>query len=154
MPVARVNPTDLMNALEWVGSGDGASLSFDASAYVCRQSGKVLLRGADEMASANVDIDIDIDANDERCYVAVPDKRELGLGSALVRRFAQRHLSSRSQESVQEMFRKKGAYSHFKALLGQEGQLDAWHEFEHAQTLLALDEWCQENGLELTRQPA
>ena len=49
-------------------------------------------------------------------YVVLPNKNELDLGKQLVLRFASRYLEQ-DYDEVQFIFRKKGAYSRFKALL-------------------------------------
>lgn len=52
-------------------------------------------------------------------------------------------------DEVEDVFRRKGAYSRYKALLAGAGKLEAWYEFEEAETESALKEWAEEEGIEV-----
>jgi len=136
-----VSLSELLDACAWVSSGDAAGL--DAGARISRKTGAIHWsgEGVDEEPPND-------DDDDESLYVDVPHKNELDLGRSLALQFVQEHLP-RSLETVSGFFRKRGAYSHFKALLEKAGQLDAWHRYEAAATEHALREWCEENGFEL-----
>jgi hypothetical protein len=135
-----VSLSELLEACEWVSSGEAAGL--DAEARISRETGSIHWRGE------GVDEEPPDDIDDDSLYVAVPPKSEFDLGRSLALQFAQEHLP-RSLETVSGFFRKRGAYSHFKALLANAGQLDAWHRYEAAATESALREWCESNGFEL-----
>ena len=47
------------------------------------------------------------------------------------------------------MFRRKGAYSNYKALLERRGLLDEWYDIENSREEQALRRWCKENEIEL-----
>ena len=127
---------DLEDALLFVSSGD----MFGHVAYVCRDTGEVLWHGDATGEWEPLPEDID---NEDR-YVAVPDKRDLGLGKPLVLEFARTHLPECFAQ-IQEIFSRRGAYARFKDLLDRHESLDAWYAWEQEQTQQALREWCADN---------
>ena len=133
---------ELLAAFEWVS--DGEALAVDCAAYISRIAGTVHWRGE------GVDEELPADIEDGTRYIAVPHKNEFDLGRSLAFRFVEEHLP-RARETVDEFFRKRGAYSKFKSLLASSNQLDAWHKYEEAATERALREWCEENGFMLVR---
>jgi hemerythrin-like domain-containing protein len=92
------------------------------------------------------DLPDDIDESDN--YIEIPHKNELDLGNNLVFRFVSEHLSE-EYNRVEQIFRKKGAYSRYKDLLERKGLLDQWHKFENEAQSKALREWCKENNIDL-----
>jgi hypothetical protein len=52
-------------------------------------------------------------------------------------------------DDVYDIFRRKGAYAKFKALLMRRNALDRWYEFEQKATERALREWCEVNSIAL-----
>ena len=88
------------------------------------------------------------DIEDDEKYVAIPDKRELGLGKPLVLDFAREFLSNDFDE-VRYIFSKKGAYAKFRALLIRRNVLERWYDFEAKGTEQALREWCELNAIEV-----
>jgi len=139
---AHVKLDDLLAAVEWVSSGEVAGI--DSEAYVNRVTGAVVWLGD------GVDEEPPEDIEDESAYVAVPRKSDLDLGRSLALRFTEEHLPE-SYETVYQFFRKRGAYSHFKALLERAGRLEAWHQYEQESFEQALREWSEENGFTLVR---
>ncbi len=137
-----VSLDELLAAFEWVSAGEVAGL--DREAYVSRATGTVHWTGE------GADEELPKDIEDESLYIAVPRKHEFDLGRSLAIRFVEEHLPG-SRGTVDGFFRKRGAYSHFKSLLAQAGQLDAWHAYEQAAIENALREWCEGNGLVLVR---
>ena len=87
------------------------------------------------------------DIDDER-YIAIPSNKELDLGKRLVQVFIYEYLPDAAEE-VEAIFRRKGAYARFKALLERRGILQKWYDFETEAEEEALRFWCQENGIEL-----
>jgi len=85
----------------------------------------------------------DIDPDD---CVEVPDKQELDLGHDLVFRFVDSRLPGESAR-VRDIFRKRGAYSRFKALLERAGFLQAWYDTEASAMQEAIRDWCKENRI-------
>ena len=133
---ASVSLDELLSAYEWVSAGEAASL--DCEAYVSRATGKV------HWCGEGVDEEPPEDIEDGSLYIAVPHKTDFSLGRSLALRFVEERVP-REHEMVHEYFRKRGAYSRFKALLEHAGQLDAWHQYEQAATETALRDWCSEN---------
>jgi len=78
----------------------------------------------------------------------IPHKTELGLGRDLALWFVEEVIPDRMEE-VEEFFQKRGAYARFKALLGEEGLLQPWYEFEKDAEEQALRNWCAENGVSI-----
>ena len=93
-------------------------------------------------------IELPDDIEDDEKYVAIPDKRELGLGKPLVLDFAREFLPNDFDE-VRYIFSKKGAYAKFRALLIRRNVLERWYDFEAKGTERALREWCELNAIEV-----
>jgi hypothetical protein len=81
-------------------------------------------------------------------YILIPHKNDLDLGKNLVFDFVDEVIPEEGKV-VEQFFRRSGAYSNFKALLGRIGKLEAWYEFENSATKKALREWCEENEIEV-----
>lgn len=131
---------DLEEAMMFVGSGD----MFDNAAWLCRDTGEVLWHGDDDGDWEPLPKGID----DEDRYIAIPDKRDLGLGTPLVLEFARTHLPE-CFEQVRDIFSHRGAYARFKDLLEHHNRLEAWYQWEQERTRQALREWCADNGVKL-----
>jgi hypothetical protein len=131
---------DLFEAFEFVSAGQ----PMENEAYLCLETGSVFYHselGGDEEPLPD-------DIEDSEKYVAVPHKNDLDLGSRLALRFAERSLLD-DVDSVHEMFRRRGAYRQFKALLEQRGMLQQWYEFEEKSQKEALRQWCEDTGIEI-----
>ena len=89
------------------------------------------------------------DIDDEEKYVALPDKRELGLGKPLVLDFAREFLPGDFND-VRAAFSRRGAYPKFKALLARRGAIDRWHAFEAKAKERALRDWCAVHSIDIT----
>jgi len=81
-------------------------------------------------------------------YIEIPHKKELGLGKDLVLDFAYEQLSNEANE-IELIFRKKGAYSKFKAFLERKGVIDKWYKYEEEAQEIALREWCKANEIKI-----
>lgn len=136
----QVNFQDLLDAFEWVGSGEAAGV--DCEAYVSKETGVIHWLGEGVPEDPPEDID------DASKYVPVPDKRDFDLGKSLALRFVEENLPA-SYERVAQYFRSRGAYSRFKDELERHGQLHAWHEYEQKATEEALREWSEMHGFVL-----
>ena len=130
--------SDLELAYDFVSSS-----SFDASAYICRETGETFFKTEEGDLD---DLPDDVETNDR--YLEVPNKFDLNLGNNLVHDFVSEHLPEKSDE-VYSFFRHKGAYSKFKDLLIRTNMQDKWYEFKTAKTYSALKEWCEENNMEV-----
>ena len=129
-----VDWNELEQTVEFVSMGNEAVL--------CRKTGKFFwLSDLEEDIEAWPD-----DADDEEKYLAIPDKKELDLGKALVLEFAGQFLPEEYDE-IRRIFSKRGAYARFRDLLQRRNALDRWYDFEGKATEQALREWCKANGL-------
>jgi len=109
-----VNLDELEFALIFI---EGGTL-LEAEAYIAVETGEVILY-SDDGESEPLPEDID----EEGRYLSIPTKQELGLGKRLVLRFTAEYLSA-DYEVVENIFRKKGAYSRFKDLLHDRNLLE------------------------------
>ena len=85
---------------------------------------------------------------DSAIHVYIPHKNDLNLGSHLVFGFIEQFMPD-DYDKVSQIFRKKGAYSRYKAFLDSKDKLDQWYEFENKSEQIALIKWCQENEIDL-----
>jgi hypothetical protein len=130
---------DLVQAFLFVSG----ALSYEHSAVVHRVSGEIFYASPD----AGID-EIPREAEGSDDYLWIPDQNDLDLGPALVMDYV-RTRCDEEIETVLTMFRRKGAYRRFKALLARKGLLEDWYAFEQERTREALLAWCAENGLVL-----
>lgn len=114
-------------------------------AFVCRRTGKIHYDFAD---AAEVDDELPDDIDDEEKYIALPHKRDLGLGKPLALDFAREFLPG-DFDDVRSYFDRRGAYPQFKALLARRGAIDRWHAFEAKATEQALRDWCAVHSIEI-----
>jgi hypothetical protein len=139
---------EILLAFEFVES---TGILGEREAFVCRRTGKIYWRtdssGLDELDDQLND-ELPDDIEDDEKYLAIPDKRELGLGKPLVLDFAREFLPGDFDE-VRYMFRKRHAYQKFKALLTRRNVRERWYDFESKATERALREWCELNSIEV-----
>ncbi len=161
---------ELLEAYEFVSA---SGLYGDHRAWVCRTSGMIYWDSGlsddgfeeedelDERSDAPKNVaqtasdDPDTlpdDIEDEDEYLAIPNKKELDLGSRLAFAFTRQFLPS-DYDEVRHIFGRRGAYSRFKALLARKNALDQWHAFEEKATEEALRTWCEINSVEI-EEPA
>jgi hypothetical protein len=117
-------------------------------AFLCRRMGKVYLHSESSDFDGLFD-DLPDDIEDEEKYLAIPDKRELGLGKPLVLDSARECLPDDFDE-VRYIFSKRGAYRKFRALVIRRNALERWYEFEAKATERALRDWCELNSITVT----
>jgi hypothetical protein len=125
----------------------GGSIFGEHTALLCRQTGKITLH-VDYPDDPALFDDLPEDFDDEKKYIAIPDKRQLGLGKPLVLAFAREVLPD-DFDQVRAIFDRKGAYPRFKALLMRRHALERWHAFENKATDQALRDWCALNEIDL-----
>ena len=135
--MAKVDLTELQGAVEWV-SDDVA----DSEAFVCRQTGKIYWISDDGSLEPE---ELPDNIGDPEKYAPVPNKYELDIGVRLVFDFTKNRLPDQYDE-VRSIFRRKGAYGRFKALLAEGNLLECWYDFSEEQTLAILEEWCASEG--------
>jgi hypothetical protein len=116
-------------------------------AFVCKQTGKILYQ-TDFSDTDEFYDELPHDIHDEEKYVALPNKRELGLGKPLVLDFAREFLPN-DFDDVCDAFSRRGAYLKFKTLLTRRGAIDRWHAFQAKATERALREWCALHSIEI-----
>ena len=137
--VTRVKFSDLELAFEFA-SFEGVTT--EHLAYVRKDTGEILY-GSYELNGEELPDDVD----DEEKYLAIPSKRDLGLGRSLVFDFVEQFLPD-DLDQVRRYFSRRGAYGNFKDLLAQRGAIEQWHKFENEAAQRALREWCGENSIE------
>ena len=138
MPI--VSLSELQGAVEWVSNDD-----WDGEAYVCRLTGRVVwVSGEPGILDEEDEIPDDID--DVAKFVPVPHPHDLDLGTRLAFDFSAEHLADQYDE-VRNIFRSKGAYGKFKAILEHRGVLENWYAYSDERTLSALEEWCRSERL-------
>ncbi len=81
-------------------------------------------------------------------YISIPHKNDLGLGKRLVLQFVSEYMPD-DLADVQDIFRRRGAYSKYKERLDSRGLLKEWFEYEDHTGKEALRQWCQDQGLEI-----
>lgn len=129
---------DIVIAFDFVNFGNPS----EQEAYVDLDTGKIYYHSA--IGDDEEELPEDIDDADR--YIALPYKNDLGLGKPLVLDFAYRFLPDEADE-IEDIFRRRGAYVRFKAILERKGMLEKWYEFENEAQEKALREWCKESGI-------
>jgi hypothetical protein len=135
----QVKFAEIEQAYEFVSFG----APYDHQAYLCKESGQIFY--ASESGDLN---EVPEDIEDEK-YIEIPTKRDLNLGKELVLDFVAEHVPDELQ-SVDAMFRRKGAYSRFKAFLEDRNLLQPWYDYESKAQAAALRRWCEDNEIELS----
>ena len=130
--------SELLDAVEFVSVDDYG----ENEAVLSRETGKIYFRSRvsdlDEMPD-------DLEDHYEK-YIAIPNKRDLDLGTSLVFDFVDEFLPDDFDE-VRSIFNRKGAYGRFRDLLTRRHAVDRWYEFESKATERALREWCELNSI-------
>jgi len=128
---------DLEMAYSFASSG----YMIDSQAYICRKTGQVFYTSDDDWD----DIQVPENLDDETRYAQVPDQAQLNLGKHLVLQFTGQQLPD-EYETVERIFRRRGAYGRFKEFLYGRGKLDDWYKFENAAIENELVKWANEEG--------
>jgi hypothetical protein len=137
---ATVSLNDLVEAVEVVSAGR------DNQAYVGIKTGRTqVIFGDNDMKDERPD---DLETSDE--YLRVANKRELGLGRAMVFAFVDETLRD-DWDKVRDYFRKRGAYARFTDLLDRRDKREAWYAFDAKTTEDAWRRWCEAHGLLLVK---
>ncbi len=140
-PCAPVAFADLVSAYDFVDGGGG-----ECQAYLDPRTGRIFWV-SDLVDTGEEDLPEDLETSDT--YIAIPDKRDLGVGLPVVEAFVEDELPD-DWNRVVEMFRRKGAYGRFKQLLDDRGALERWYAFQTAATEQALRAWCEDHDIPLT----
>jgi hypothetical protein len=140
-----VDRDDLESAFEFVSSGAPS----EHSASISVATGKIHWHSMSIDMEEEDEQDEDDDADG---YISVPHKNDLDLGRRLVQRFVRQEMP-RDYDTVDDIFRRRGAYGRFKDLLQTRRMLERWYEFEERAKQDALRAWCEENGIQLVDEP-
>ena len=134
-----VKADDLRNAFEFVSSDSQC-------AYISLDTGRIYWQSDDLDRDNAEDLPDDLDTSDP--YIAVPHKNELNLGRRLVLAFADQELPD-DAETIENYFRRRGAYARFNDLLHARDALQRWYDFEERATEAALLAWCEAHDIQL-----
>jgi hypothetical protein len=134
---------DISDAFELVSMG-GFS---EHQAFLCRRTGKIYFQ-SEFSDAAELNDELPDDIEDDEKYIAIPDKRELGLGKPLALEFAREFLPG-DFDDVRHIFDRKGSYRKFRALLERRNAVERWYEFEAKATERALRDWCEVNSISI-----
>jgi hypothetical protein len=135
-----MNFSDIEAAFYFVSSGR----PHEHSALLSRETGQIYY--VSELGDSDKLPD-DVEDEPEK-YVRIRHKDNLGLGMSLVFSFVAESLLDEF-DTVQRIFRSKGAYSRFKSLLEEKGLLEAWYKYEDSHQKEALRQWCIEQKIEI-----
>ena len=113
--------------------------------WLNKETGQVLLLSSWDEVDPVPD---DFYSNEEK-YLELPRRLDIKAGKWLALDFAAAYLSEPVEEKVRGLFQKKGAFPRFKDCLEQIGMLKTWYEYEEAQVLKELKQWCQLHDLDV-----
>jgi uncharacterized protein UPF0158 len=133
---------EIHDALMFVsGAGYGENC-----ALMNKQTGKIYFRS--ELGGIDELDELSDEDRDSTIYIEIPHKNDLQLGRDLVFDFVEQYIPE-DENKVEQIFRKRGAYSRYKDLLESRGLLQKWYDFENLREQMALLEWCKENEIDL-----
>ena len=139
--MAAIKLDELENAAILVDDGEGS-----AKALIARDTGMIHLLNDEYMDEEAPVPGDDLEAGD--AYVSVPAASSLGLGRALMRRFAASQLPG-DRDQVEAFVDRDDVYERFFGLFEERGVLDAWFDFREQESRTVLEAWCRQHGLEL-----
>jgi len=131
---------DLIESFEFVSMAPPC----ENCAYICLDTGRTYWKS--ELEPIGEELPDDLDTSDR--FVMVPHPDDLGLGRELAQRFVRSKLPECAAE-VDEIFRRKGAFSRFKNLLRSKSALERWYDYETEAAERALRDWCRDQGIQL-----
>jgi Uncharacterised protein family (UPF0158) len=132
---------DIMDAFDFVNFGGLC----EPEAYLNIHTGKIFFYS--DFVDSEYELPQDID--DASTYIVLPHKIDLDLGKNLVLKFTSHHMPE-ELETIESIFRNKGAYSKFKHILESKDMLDKWYQYEKKAGEEALQEWCKVNEIEIS----
>ena len=103
----KIQFDDIGNAFHFVSMGP----MYENQAILCKKSGEIFY--ISEMGDSD---ELPDDIEDSTKYIKIPHKNELDLGKNLVMRFVIEFMPDDIYR-VENIFKRKGAYSRFKSLL-------------------------------------
>jgi hypothetical protein len=135
----KIKFSDIELAFEFVSS---APMTANV-AVICKETGEIFY-------SSDYD---DMDEIPEEMWdrddcIEIPHKNDLDLGRNLVFEFVEQYLPG-DYERVRQIFRRRGAYGRYKALLEDRGFLKKWYDFENTRETETIRQWCVDNEIDL-----
>ncbi|HTW72663.1 MAG TPA: UPF0158 family protein [Acetobacteraceae bacterium] len=151
--IVLVDREELEEAFEFVSFGGDHG---GHRAWISMATGKITFY-SDDLGNLDAGADDDADEEeeddeDESGTIAIPGKKELGLGSSLVMRFA-REVMPDDYGTIARFFDRRGAYARLKDFLQRRDMLQRWYDFEEQATKQAILEWCKENDVGFRDEP-
>jgi hypothetical protein len=134
---------EIYDALMFVSATDYG----ENSALLNKLTGKIYFRS--EMAGIDDLEELSAEECNSSIHIEIPHKNDLNLGRNLVFEFVEQFIPEDGNK-VDQIFRKRGAYSRYKDLLESRGVLQKWYDFENQRELSALLDWCKENKIDIT----
>ena len=116
------------------------------SALLDKQTGKIYFRS--ELGGIDEQEELSEEEYNSPIHIEISHKNDLGLGRDLVFEFVEQFIPE-DEHKVDQIFRKRGAYSRYKDLLESRGKLQKWYDFENQREQLALLQWCKENKIDI-----
>jgi hypothetical protein len=135
----KIPYSDIETAFFFVGSEQ----RFMNGALLDTATGKIYYRSG--MGDSD---EIPEDVRESDSVVEIPHQKDLELGINLVFVFAE-SLAPEDSDQVRYIFRRKGAYSRYKAFLESKGLLQKWYDFENEAQEKAIRAWCKDHQIEL-----
>jgi hypothetical protein len=133
---------DIEDAMMFVSSaGYGEN-----SAILDKSTGKIYYRSA--YGNLDESEEFDEDEFDPDIHIAIPHKNDLDPRKAIVFEFVKKYVPE-IYEKVENIFRKRGAYSRYKDLLDSKSSLQKWYDYENQRVQQALFQWCEENEIDI-----
>jgi len=126
------------DAFEFVSLGQ----PMEIEAYLDRETGAIYWQSDHTDLSDALPDDI----GDADRYIAIPHKKDLGLGKTLALQFTAEYLPAQL-DLVRQIFSHPGAYVSFKELLIAQEMLSKWHTYEQESCDAALRPWCADHGI-------
>jgi hypothetical protein len=111
--------SEITMAFDFVSFGQ----PFEHQAFLNKETGKVYWHS--EIGDNEEELPDDIE---DKKYIEIPHKNDMGLEKLLVLDFIY-HQLPKEAENIQEIFRRKGAYSKFKRILENYGITGKWYKF-------------------------
>jgi hypothetical protein len=135
----KIPYSEIENAFFYVGSQQ----PFMNGALLDKATGQIYYRS--EMGDSD---EIPEEVRESDSAVEIPHQKDLELGRNLVFAFAE-SLPPEDYDHVRDIFRRKGAYSRYKAFLESKGLLQKWYDFENEAQEKAIRAWCKDHQIEL-----
>jgi hypothetical protein len=139
--MVTVNKEELYSAYQFVSAASDSM----AEAFISLDTGKIFWVSDEIRDLEEEEIPDDLETSNR--YLAIPNEHDLDLGQGLIFRFIREQMPQH-YDRVADIFRRKGAYARFRDFLSSEVALEKWYAYRDQAEEQALQEWCEENGIE------